>query len=612
MGIAASVYPLSGERAASESSRVPCVSYGYNPCCSPMNSLRTAKRFVFPLLGLWVLLYASFSLLKPPLFDGFDSVQAEAAREMAVNGNWLTPHVDGIRLLTVSPLLTWSTALSFKLFGVADWSARLPLALYALGLFLITLALGARLFLTPVAGFYAALILLTSSGIFLISHLLYPQILLTLWLTLAIYFFWRSLHHGRASRRTVVGFAVACALGVLSQGSAGVVVPFVIVFLFLAITRNLFHLLRWHPILGVVVFLAIVLPRHFAIHHANAIHLHITWGPGPHPAPLLLVWAFLLIWILPWCFFSLAALVRLPARAAPRSKQMDSNHQVRLLLVLWLLVVGFYIAFTPRQEFSIVPALPAFALLAAGWLTADEAAPSRTGRIFAFIFLAAGIAGAVIATFFAIRAPYAPSGTDVATLLRQVPGRHFFLGYVSELTFASMGAFRLPLFIAAAALLVGVAANLIFRLKNKPRIANCFLAGMMVFVLVAFHLALNTFSPVISSAVLAEAIKPEVGSKDMVIVNGRYRDASAMGFYLERPIYLLNVASTDLGPFSSDAASLFENSSLLATQWTGPTRVFLWTKMQAPPILPGTAYLIARDGGREILSNQPNSGGASF
>lgn len=578
-----------------------------------MNSLRTAKRFLFPLLGLWVLLYASFSLLKPPLLDGADSVQAEAAREMAVNGNWLTPHVDGVRFLSVSPLLTWSTAASFKVFGVADWSARLPLALYALGLFLITLALGARLFLTPLAGFYAALILLTSSGVFLLSHLLYPQILSTLWLTLAIYFFWRSLHYEHASRRTVVGFAVACALGVLSHSAAGVIVPFVVVLLFLAITRNLLHLLRWHPILGIVVFLAIVLPRHLAIHHINRMHLHLALSLGRHRAPLLLVWAFLLIWILPWCFFSVASLVRLPARSAPRSKHMDPTHQVRLLLVLWLIVVAVCVAFTPRQESSILPALPAFALLAAGWLTADEAAPSRVGRIFAWIFFVAGFIKAAIMLFLAIRAPYVPSGTDIATVLRQLPGRHhFFLGYLSEFTLASMGAFRIPLFIAAVALLVGVTANLVFRLRNKPRMANCFLAGMMVFVLIAGHLALNTFSPVISSAVLADAIKPELGSGDIVVVNGHYRNASAMSFYLERPIYLLNTPPNDLGPFSSDAPSLFENSSSLTTQWAGPGRVFLWTNVQSAPALPGTSYLIARDGGREILSNQPNSGGASF
>src|SRR5580698_8405843 len=116
-----------------------------------MNNLRTAKRFAFPLLGLWVLLYASFSLMKPPLLDGTDAVQAEAAREMATQGHWLVPYVNGVRAPGLSPFLLWSTAGSFKLFGVSDWAARLPQAFFALALFVMTLVLGSRLFLTPLA-----------------------------------------------------------------------------------------------------------------------------------------------------------------------------------------------------------------------------------------------------------------------------------------------------------------------------------------------------------------------------------------------------------------------------------------------------------------------------
>lgn len=578
-----------------------------------MNSLRTAKRFLFPLLGLWVLLYASFSLVKPPLLDGVDSIQAEAAREMAVHGDWITPHVDGVRYLGVSPLLTWTTAASFKLFGVADWAARLPLALFALGLFILMLALGARLFLTPVAGFYAALTLLTSVGIFLFAHLLYPQVLVTLWLTLAIYYFWRSLHHEHASLGTAVGFAVACALGVLSQGLAWVIVPVVIVVLFLGITRSLPHLLRWHPAIQVLVFLLITVPWHVAQHRANAVSTHLLAPPGPHSAPVLLVWVFLLLWIMPWCFFSVAALVKLPARVAPHSKHMDPSHQVRLLLVLWLIVVAMMVVFTRRQEFSVLPALPALTLLGAGWLAADEAAPSRTGRVFAWVFFGLGVAGAAVALFLAVRAPYLSSGEDIATLLHLHSGQHhLFLGHLADLTFASMGAFHIPLYITAAALLAGVATNLYFRLRNQIRMANCFLAGMMVFLLIAAHIALNTFSPVVSSAVLAQAIKPEINPGDIVVVDGHYRHASAMAFYLEQRVYLVNAPENDLGRFSSDDPTLFETPETLATQWSGTGRVYLWTTPDSAPKLPGPVYLIGRDGGREILSNQPNSGGASF
>src|SRR5580698_6649986 len=207
-----------------------------------MNSLRTAKRFAFPLLGLWFLLYASFSLLKPPLLDGTDSVQAETAREMATSGDWITPHFDGVRYIAVSPLLTWMTAASFKLFGFSDWAARLPIAFVALTLFIVTLALGSRMFLTPVAGFYSALILLTSYGIFLFAHTLYPELLLTLWGVLAMYFFWRSLR--KPNVETAVGFAASCALGFLSMGSAGFVLPMATALLFLFFTRNLRHLAR--------------------------------------------------------------------------------------------------------------------------------------------------------------------------------------------------------------------------------------------------------------------------------------------------------------------------------------------------------------------------------
>lgn len=578
-----------------------------------MNSLRTAKRFVFPLLGLWVLLYASFSLVKPPLLDGVDSIQAEAAREMAVHGNWVTPHVDGVRSLDVSPLLTWATAAGFKLFGVSDWAARLVLALFALALFIAVLALGARLFLTPVAGFYAALILLTSAGIFLIGHLLYPQLLATLWLTLAVYYFWRSLHWEHASRRTAAGFGAACALGVLTQGLAGLVIPVVLVLIFLGATRNLRHLLRWHPGTGGVVFLVIAVPWLVAVHRANGVAARLVAPPGGHSAPFWLAWLFLLIWILPWCFFSIAALVRLPARVTPHSKHMDPSHQGRLLLVLWIVLVAIYVAFTQREEFSVLPALPALALLAGGWMAADESAPSRDGRVIGWIFLVGGLILAAGALTFEALAPFPAPGADIATLLNFPPGPHYlFLSQLGDLTLKSMGAFRIPLVISAASLIAGVVANFYFRLKHKTRLANCFLAGMMVFLFIAAQIALDTFSPVVSSAILAEAINPEVNPGDLVVINGRYRDASALAFYLKQPIYLVNAPKGDLGQFSSDKPELFETPATLAAQWNSNQRVFLWTTPNNVPALPGASYRIARVGGREILSNEPNNGGATF
>jgi Dolichyl-phosphate-mannose-protein mannosyltransferase len=579
-----------------------------------VNSLRAAKRFAFPLLGLWVLLYASFSLVKPPLLDGIDAVNAESAREMAVTGNWIIPYVDGVRSPQTPPLLVWMTAISFRAFGVSDRAARLPLALCALGLFALAFTLGSRLFLTPVAGFYASLILITSCGIFLFAHLLYPGLLLTLWLTLAMYFFWRSLRH--PSWQTAAGFGAACALGFLSIGLAGVVLPVGIAILFLFYTQNLRHLARWHPAVGIGLFLFILAPWFVAAYHATPAPqsflapAHVIVKP-----PVLLFWAFVLIWITPWLVFSLAALGRLSSRLFSGRAELDHNEQALLLLVLWFALVVVLYAFSSRQEYFSLPALPALGLLAARWLAADEHAPSRFARVFAWILFIAGVLKAVAFVFVALRAPVPAPGTDIATLLRLHPGQHrLFFGHICDLTLASMGVFRIPLLISAAALAVGVTANLIFRLQGKARMANCFLAGMLAFCLIAAHIALNTFSPVVSSAILAEAIKPEVDSGDDVVINGPYEDASALPFYLERQVKLLNRRADILAPwsFAPDAPPISLDNASLAALWTGQGRVFLWTPVDSVPSLPGQSYVVARDGGREIVSNQPNNGGAAF
>ena len=137
-----------------------------------MAALKTAKRLLLGILGLWILLYGSFSLFLPPLLDDADSVHAVAAREILARHDWTTLHTNGIRYLEKAPMMYWSIAASFRVFGISDWSARLPLALYTLALLFAIFMLGERMFANTAAGFYAAMIIATSFGIFIFSHLL--------------------------------------------------------------------------------------------------------------------------------------------------------------------------------------------------------------------------------------------------------------------------------------------------------------------------------------------------------------------------------------------------------------------------------------------------------
>ena len=141
----------------------------------PKRSINPVRRFLLPLFGLWLLLYGSYALLRPPLPDGPGTMHAEIAREMVTRNDWSTAYVNGVAVHSSSRTLDWSIALSYKLFGVADWSARLPNALCVLALAMIAFFFGRQLFVWNAAGLYAALLVLTWPGTFADTRDLTPS-----------------------------------------------------------------------------------------------------------------------------------------------------------------------------------------------------------------------------------------------------------------------------------------------------------------------------------------------------------------------------------------------------------------------------------------------------
>ncbi len=74
----------------------------------------------------------------PHLMDDVDAVQAQIARNMLESGDWVTARLDGVAYLEKSPLIYWIMARSYRIFGVHDWAARLPLALINIALCWVT------------------------------------------------------------------------------------------------------------------------------------------------------------------------------------------------------------------------------------------------------------------------------------------------------------------------------------------------------------------------------------------------------------------------------------------------------------------------------------------
>jgi 4-amino-4-deoxy-L-arabinose transferase-like glycosyltransferase len=612
----------------------PTASRGRRDCTGrgdtgPSRFTHLSRKIILTLAGLWLLLYASFTLFSPPLLDDADSVHAEVAREMVARHDGITLYANGIRYLEKAPLMYWSMAASFTLFGPQEWAARLPLAIATLALFLVVYATGRRLFASDTSGFYAALILLTSPGIFIYTRIIIPDVIVCLWLSLAMLLFWISLEQPQPSRATAWGFAAACALNVLTKGLIGIVFPLAIVVIFLLLNRNLGHLRRWHPFSSLLVFLLIALPWHLAAGIANPSQGNpggIMPAPGNvhgffwfyfineqvlrylnrrvprdyDTVPLLLFWGLLAAWLMPWIAFVFKAIV--PAR----------TEQAWKLLAIWAAVVMLFFSFSTRQEYYALPALPPLALMIGGWLAREEKCSARdplriAGRRIAIVLFLLGATGGLLAAYLAIRAQPPSPGVDLSTLLTQNPGDYALsLGHFLDLTTRALSAFRPPLILTAIALLAGPLANMILRFINRIRMANYALVAMMVVFLVAAYLALVTFSPVLSSKALADAIRPRLQAGDVVEIHGEYEAGSTLGFYLRRQVRILNGRSSDLwyGSFFRDAPNIFDNDASFQRLWSGPQRIFLWTPMDQVPALPGPAYVIAQNGGKEILSNR--------
>jgi 4-amino-4-deoxy-L-arabinose transferase-like glycosyltransferase len=593
-------------------------------------SRTTPVRSVAILLGLWLAIYFA-SMFTPPLLDDVDTIHAEAAREMLLRHDWVTLYTNGLRYLEKAPLMYWSFAASYKIFGISDWSTRLPLMLSMLVLVLATYALGRYAF-GERGGLYAGIALVTSVGPFIFTRFLIPDVAVALWLTIGYYFFLRSLEEDPPSRWTCWGFAATCALNVLTKGLIGLVFPAAAIGLYLLLTGNLRHIWRLRLVSSTLVFFILAAPWHILAALRNPaqgqargflwfyfINEHVMRflnkrvPPGYDTVPLLLFWILLAVWLVPWAVFLPQAIRQVPVRVRQIRGSLTRRQRANLLFALWALVILAFFSFSTRQEYYTIPALPGIALLVGGWLEEEsrsEATPAirRSGRISSSVLLGVGVVAFGIGmVLLAGTHPPAP-GADLADLLKKNPQDYdFSLGHVLDLTLEALAVFRGPLLGFSLSLLLGTLANWWLRRRERPGMGNAALALMMVGVLACVHTAFVTFNPILSSHDLAVAIQKAYRIGDVIIVDGQYHEASTLNFYTGVSLRILHEPSGNLwyGAKFPDAPPVFETPASFAALWAGPQRVFVWTDQDDPKALQGLPrFVLARRGGKTIYTNQ--------
>jgi 4-amino-4-deoxy-L-arabinose transferase-like glycosyltransferase len=301
------------------------------------------------LSSLWLIIFFA-SLFSPPLLDDADATHASAARHMALTGDLVTLHVDGIRYLEKAPLPYWLVALSFRLFGFNTFAAHLPQAIGVLLLALLGFVWTERAF-NARAAFYTGLATLTSAGIFLFTRYFIPEVLLSLFLCTALYCLLRSLDEKLAAEKEVVILSeaknprilpeaaqnfprtlspsthaylmwTALALAVLTKGLVALVFFFGATIVYLALTGDYKRWRQLKPLTGLLLFLAIAAPWHilaglrntggmngrgfFWFYFVNEHFLRFLGRRYPmdyNKLPSYLFWSLHLVWLFPWSLF---------------------------------------------------------------------------------------------------------------------------------------------------------------------------------------------------------------------------------------------------------------------------------------------------------------------
>jgi 4-amino-4-deoxy-L-arabinose transferase-like glycosyltransferase len=402
---------------------------------------RSRRVWILPVVWVLLLSWIAFfhRLGDIGLLDETEPLFVEAARQMAVTGDWITPQFNGLPRFDKPPLIYWLMVGAFRVFGLSEWAARLPSALAGtalVGLVFYALAQVGRRDQLPVqlaAGpeptaslqqrwaqrlwadawgllpYIGSAILALNLQMAFFGRTGYSDMLLNACFSGALLTFLLGYWAGGKSRWYWVTYGLI-GLGVLTKGPVALVLPVAIIGIFLLSTGQLRHTLpRLRLLPGFCLALGIALPWYGLAYLQNGSAFWDSfWGfhnfgrftrvVNQHSGPWYYHFLILIPAMLPWSVALPAAIWRVVRQRSWAVQSANRAQQLGLFALIWFGgVMGFFaISATKYMTYSL-PAVPAAALLLALWWDGADRGAARKPWATAmatcgiFIALAVGI-----------------------------------------------------------------------------------------------------------------------------------------------------------------------------------------------------------------------------
>ena len=478
------------------------------------------QRGALLLVALYLLLYL-LPLPVRPLASPDEVRYGEIAREMLVSGDWVSPHLNGVRYFEKPALGHWLNALSLAVFGENAFALRLPVAL-ATGLAALIVFALARRFLGGSTAVLATGIFLTTFLVAGVGTFALLDAFLALFLTAALAAYYVALRAAPAERRAwLIACGAACGAAFLVKGFLALAIPVIVAAPYLAKGKRWRDLATspWWPI---AVAALVALPwsvlvylrepdfwRYFFwVEHVQ----RFTAEDAQHAAPFWYYAAYLPLTGWPWILLLPAAVIGL--------RRSSGDRDFVGYLILWaVLPFLFFSASRGKLATYILPCFaPLSIVLAVGIERYLAAGYTRAWRI----------AAAIVALAF------------IAVLALLVAAQNGALGAVP---FGAGEGGRLAVFVGC--LVVGAAAGVaaLASRKTRLRVGGVVVAGAALLVPLHFALpqqALDNFAP-------AGAVARYAAGTDTVVVSDAPLFGTAAWVLKRTDIYVASPGEIDYG-----------------------------------------------------------------
>lgn len=377
--------------------------------------INNRRRFwLLSILGLAIIAVISFlwQLGSIGLVDETEPLFAEAARQMTVTGNWITPYFNGETRFDKPPLIYWLMAIGYETMGVNEWATRLPSAVSAI-------ALMAGVFLTlqyfgygnpdSVKNSQLQLWLSTTIG----TALSALNILALVWGrtgvsdmllsgcmgTALCCFFWgyvaqenREIQHSWLPNNYYLAFYILVALAVLTKGPVGLVIPGLIIgcfSLYIARFKSVWQEMK--PLVGILLILLITLPWYILVILENGEKYiesffgyhnlqRFTEVVNGHDAPWYFYFLIVLGLFAPWSIYLPLALNHMTIWRSRFWQQQPRRYHLGVFAFWWFAIIfGFFTMSATKLPSYVLPLIPAAAILVA-LLWSDALSDRQFGR----------------------------------------------------------------------------------------------------------------------------------------------------------------------------------------------------------------------------------------